>query len=475
MLFGYGLAQTMAQGLGRAGSNPAEYANPSEGYPTDDPVSISFATTRSRLAGWLKQPCLSPAEKDALVESATKVERYLVSLTVQPWNPYRAREAGDWASIIDEQITKIKAMKICGEVPPPTAPPPVEQAVQPPVEQPQCLSPGEKAASLRAEMNALIERFKKIQAAEGSKTGPEKWTALEAGIWADKTLQQWRDQMDLLNKVRENPGQFTPENWHPRDFLEELEHDVLIDEEEFHILQRVHDVINELNDLSEACADSDLHASLEFIKNWGRVQTNEYLASTGELTDSFSDSGDPIGIGIVVGEDFRPWHNGLVVGPFASLDYLHQTINHTFAAGTFLGTTTNWIGTAGVKLGVARSGGVLIYSLGGISALNETLNINFGGPVSSANTTVFGGTLGLGVSYDPEALQRFGRRISLFAQYQHTWWETANLNQPAASPLFDYAFHREDDTVKLGLTVHFGEQAPEPPLAPPARAVLITK
>jgi hypothetical protein len=102
-----------AQGLGPLGSNPQEYANPSEGYPTDDPVSISYETTRNNLAGWLKEPCLTPEQKAAIVDTATLVQLYLASLTVQPWNPYRAREAGDWAQIIDEQITKIKNMRIC--------------------------------------------------------------------------------------------------------------------------------------------------------------------------------------------------------------------------------------------------------------------------------------------------------------------------------------------------------------------------
>ena len=43
--------------------------------------------------------------------------------------------------------------------------------------------------------------------------------------------------------------------------------------------------------------------------------------------------------------------------------------------------------------------------------------------------------------------------MSVFLQYQHTWWGTANFNTPTSSPLFNYAFKREDDTIRLGVNV----------------------
>jgi hypothetical protein len=46
--------------------------------------------------------------------------------------------------------------------------------------------------------------------------------------------------------------------------------------------------------------------------------------------------------------------------------------------------------------------------------------------------------------------------VSVFAQYQHTWWGNANFNRPASSPFFNYAFRRDDDTLKLGVNFHFG-------------------
>jgi hypothetical protein len=48
-----------------------------------------------------------------------------------------------------------------------------------------------------------------------------------------------------------------------------------------------------------------------------------------------------------------------------------------------------------------------------------------------------------------------GHPISLFAQYQHTWYADATFNTPTpASPLFNYSFSHQDDTLKFGVIVH---------------------
>ena len=44
----------------------------------------------------------------------------------------------------------------------------------------------------------------------------------------------------------------------------------------------------------------------------------------------------------------------------------------------------------------------------------------------------------------------FGRSMSLFADYQHTWWDTAKLTMPVASPLNNYTWQRNSDVIKLG-------------------------
>ena len=37
--------------------------------------------------------------------------------------------------------------------------------------------------------------------------------------------------------------------------------------------------------------------------------------------------------------------------------------------------------------------------------------------------------------------------------YQHTWWQDATFNKPAAASLFNYTFRRQDDVVKVDFTV----------------------
>jgi len=214
----------------------------------------------------------------------------------------------------------------------------------------------------------------------------------------------------------------------------------------------------------------------EIIKNWGRVRSTETLATTDVVTNQFSDDGDPIGAGVVLGCNFAPWNNSVVFGPFASFDWLNQTINHTFAGGTFLGTTTHWIVTAGAKAGVVTAPGLTIYGLAGASWLNHDLNINFA-TAASQNTTTPGFTAGIGGEWQLSALQQgLQVPVSVFFQYQHTWWSNANFNTPASSPAFNYAFRREDDTVKLGLNFYFGgSPATEPTRSPMLVKVLPTK
>jgi opacity protein-like surface antigen len=175
------------------------------------------------------------------------------------------------------------------------------------------------------------------------------------------------------------------------------------------------------------------------------------------LTNRFYDSADPLGGGVRAGYSFAPWSNNVVLGAFASMEWVNLTINHTFPAGTFLGTTTHWTVTAGAKAGFVTPPGALIYGLAGAAWLNQNLNINFGGPVTSSNTTTPGFVVGLGAEYRP-----LRAPVAVFAEYQHIWWNTANLLNPAASPGFNYAFKTEHDTFKLGLNFYFDA----PPAAP---------
>jgi len=199
-----------------------------------------------------------------------------------------------------------------------------------------------------------------------------------------------------------------------------------------------------------------------FIKLSGNLESIEKLAETGQTTNNFKDSKDPFGGGLLVGAKFMPFGNSVVVSPFASFDFFNASVNHTFPGGSFLGTTENFAATFGVKVGPRLDMGLWLYGIAGVGVMNETLRVNFIPVSSSQSATVPGGTVGLGAAWQ---LPGVSFPVSLFAEYQHTWWQEATFNQPAASPFFNYTFRRQDDLVKVGFTIPIGPQ-PVPALPP---------
>jgi hypothetical protein len=204
-------------------------------------------------------------------------------------------------------------------------------------------------------------------------------------------------------------------------------------------------------------------------KQLGYLRIREFDAFSGQPTNELIENGDPLGVGFVVGHNFAVG-NGIIIGPYASFDFLRMKINRTFAGGTFIGSTTHWFANVGAKVGMVTPPGVFLYALGGASLLNHDLNINFGGPITSENKTTPGGSLGFGAEFQPSIMQGFGVPISVFLQYQHTWWSDAKLDRPVASPLFNYKFARQDDALRVGLNFYFGSGA-----RPPSRPALLTK
>ena len=74
---------------------------------------------------------------------------------------------------------------------------------------------------------------------------------------------------------------------------------------------------------------------------------------------------------------------------------------------------------------------------------------------AKSNVTTPGFTLGLGIEFRPEAFTLAGHPMSIFAQYQHTWYSSASFATPSSSPLFNYGFRRQDDTIRLGVKLWF--------------------
>ena len=200
---------------------------------------------------------------------------------------------------------------------------------------------------------------------------------------------------------------------------------------------------------------SSWFTGLQIVKTTGTVRSAEQIPGIEGARNSFTDTNDPVGFGGQVGYKFIVPQTIVAVAPFASLDYLNTPVNHTFPNGSFLGTTANLEGTVGVKAG-PQLGTVWLYGLAGLSVLNETLKVNFIPRSSSKNATVAGPSVGAGLAWSPNVLQGFGLPVSLFVEYQHTFWQAAQFNMPSASPAFNYTFERQDDIVKAGFMVAFG-------------------
>ena len=199
---------------------------------------------------------------------------------------------------------------------------------------------------------------------------------------------------------------------------------------------------------------SGFYVGAEFMGNWGKLGITEMDRFNNAVTNQFDRSGKRDGFGFQFGYKFAPWNNGVTVNPFVSTDFFDQTIRQSFPNTTYLGTATNWALTTGVKIGYDVRPDVNIYSLGGATFLNQKAEINFGGPITSETKTVPGLALGIGAEYKPSFLQGYGVPVSVYAQYQHTWYKDVHLDNPTASPGFNYAFQRSDNIVKLGVNFY---------------------
>jgi hypothetical protein len=202
---------------------------------------------------------------------------------------------------------------------------------------------------------------------------------------------------------------------------------------------------------------------LQIIKVTGDGHFVERFVSTDQITNTFDPRKDPVGAGLLLGYGFNLANNiGLM--PFVSVDFPNISVKQTFANGSFLGTTSGVSATAGVKVG-PQFNDVWLYGIVGVSALGEALKVNFLPVASSTDTIVPGATVGAGVAY---RLPNFSK-VSLFAEYQHTWWREGKFNTPLASPLFAYTFGRQDDVVKVGFTVSLS--SPSSPASAPGYPV----
>jgi opacity protein-like surface antigen len=195
--------------------------------------------------------------------------------------------------------------------------------------------------------------------------------------------------------------------------------------------------------------------------SFSAVTTNEFFADTGMRTNSFDDRGSGLGGGVNFGWNWQPFNPNIVTGVVVEVNALNDKVQHDLPGGNYIGSITNFNASAKARAGVLVTPTLLLYGQTGISIANQQLKIDFGGPETNESQFVPGYTLGFGAEWK---LARnplpFGRQMSLFAEFDHTWWDTAKLTMPAASPLFNHTWQRESDKVSFGVRVSFSNPTP---------------
>jgi opacity protein-like surface antigen len=198
----------------------------------------------------------------------------------------------------------------------------------------------------------------------------------------------------------------------------------------------------------------------EMVKSWGHVVTTEKVAATGAISNQFNDNHDPFGGGINGGYDWVPWNNKVLVGVGFDLDFPNEEVQHTFASGSYINSTVDVAALVRGRAGYLVMPNLLLYCLAGVSVADQHLQMNLGGATTDEHQPTPGFTAGAGVEWmittaSTGGPRGFLRAPSVFIEYTHTWWSDAELNQPAASPAFNYSWTRESDMVSAGFRVRF--------------------
>ena len=206
----------------------------------------------------------------------------------------------------------------------------------------------------------------------------------------------------------------------------------------------------------QLCSFTGPFVGAQFVGSSSRVGTSEFFATTGVRTNDFDDSGSGFGGGLNFGYNWQPWRNKVVVGAVFDANFLNDSVRRDFVGRSYIGSTVSFTASAQVRSGVLVMPNFLLYGQGGLSIANQQLKIDFGGPETNESKIVPGLTLGFGGEWMlPTPIIPLGKSTSLFADYQHTWWDTAKLIMPAASTPFNYAWRRNSDVIKLGARWHW--------------------
>jgi len=182
------------------------------------------------------------------------------------------------------------------------------------------------------------------------------------------------------------------------------------------------------------------------------VTTDEFSADTGMRTNRFDDTGSSFGGGVNFGYNWQPWGNNFVAGVVVEINGLHDSVRHDFPGGNYIGSVVDFNAALLARGGVLVTPDVLFSVQTGVSFAHQQLKIDFGGPETNESQWTPGFTLGFGAEWKlPAPVLPLGKGTSVFVDYKRTWWSTANLTMPAASPFFNYAWQRQTDGFDMGL------------------------
>ncbi len=188
----------------------------------------------------------------------------------------------------------------------------------------------------------------------------------------------------------------------------------------------------------------------ELLGSLDSVDTTETTAATGATFHKFTSSGGGIGGGVDLGYNWQLPQSQFVVGALASFDGLSN------GAGGVFHTNDDYAGLIEARAGYLLNPVLLWYGETGLALGQENVKANLGGPTTSLSRTATGYALGGGFEWAlPAQTLPIAAGTSLFADYQHIWWDSGTMTTPAAAPNLDFRWQRESNIVRLGVRLHF--------------------
>ena len=194
------------------------------------------------------------------------------------------------------------------------------------------------------------------------------------------------------------------------------------------------------------------------IGGWTETSVTETQASNGAVFHAFDTLGSGAGGMAELRYDWPAWNDRLLLGGLAEIGYLGDSGGQVFQ------TTTNLLVGARVRVGITPMTNLLLYGEAGVAVSNQSIRIDFAGPVTRQSLTTPGVALGSGGEYIlASPLDAYGKTLSLFAEYQHIWWASDTTDAPAAVPTLNFHWQRERTSRGLGFASAFNAPLADQP------------